>query len=86
MITGESIPIDKKKGDKVIGSSINKNGYLQFKATSIGSNTVLASIIEMVKRAQMSKVPVQSIADRAYSILYQSYFLLQLLHLFTGFL
>ena len=65
IITGESIPIDKKIGDRVIGGSINKNGYLQFKATKVGSHTVLASIIEMVKRAKMSKAPVQRIADRA---------------------
>ena len=65
MITGESIPVDKKIGDKVIGGSINKNGYLQFKATKVGSHTVFASIIEMVKRAKMSKAPVQRIADRA---------------------
>jgi Cu+-exporting ATPase len=65
IITGESIPIDKKTGDKVIGGTINKNGYLQFKATEVGSHTVLASIIEMVKRAKMSKAPVQRIADRA---------------------
>src|ERR1051325_3709154 len=65
IITGESIPIDKQTGDTVIGGSINKNGYLQFKATKVGSHTVLASIIEMVKRAKMSKAPVQRIADRA---------------------
>ena len=64
IITGESIPIDKNIGDKVIGGSINKNGYLQFKATSTGSHTVLASIIEMVKTAKMSKAPVQRIADK----------------------
>jgi Cu+-exporting ATPase len=65
IITGESIPIDKKTGDTVIGGSINKNGYLQFKATKVGSHTVLASIIGMVKRAKISKAPVQRIADRA---------------------
>jgi P-type Cu+ transporter len=65
IITGESIPIDKRTGDEVIGGSINKNGYLQFKATKVGSHTVLASIIEMVKKAKMSKAPVQRIADRA---------------------
>ena len=65
IITGESIPIDKKTGDTVIGGSINKNGYLQFKATKVGSHTVLASIIGMVKIAKMSKAPVQRIADRA---------------------
>src|SRR5207244_2554132 len=63
MITGESVPIDKKVGDEVIGGTINKNGYLQFKATNVGNHTVLASIIEMVKRARTSKAPIQRIAD-----------------------
>lgn len=65
MITGESVPIDKKVGDEVIGGTINKNGYLQFKATNVGKHTVLANIIEMVKSARMSKAPIQRIADRA---------------------
>jgi Cu+-exporting ATPase len=65
IITGESLPVDKKRDDKVIGGSINKNGYLQFKATTVGSHTVLASIIDLVKRAKASKAPVQRIADRA---------------------
>jgi len=65
MITGESVPIEKKIGDEVIGGTINMNGYLQFKAKSVGNHTVLANIIEMVKRARMSKAPIQRIADRA---------------------
>lgn len=65
MITGESIPVEKKIGDKVIGGTINKNGYIQFKATSVGSSTVLANIIDIVKKARLSKAPVQRIADRA---------------------
>lgn len=65
MITGESIPLDKKVDDKVVGGTINKNGYLRFEATSVGNHTVLASIIEMVEKARMSKVSVQRIADRA---------------------
>ncbi|MEM3065153.1 MAG: copper-translocating P-type ATPase [Candidatus Nitrosotenuis sp.] len=65
MITGESIPVDKKTGDKVIGGTINKNGYLKFKATNVGSHTVLANIIELVERAKTSKASVQRIADRA---------------------
>src|SRR5207245_11695491 len=65
MITGESVPIEKKIGDEVIGGTININGYLQFKAKSVGNHTVLANIIEMVKRARMSKAPIQRIADRA---------------------
>ena len=65
MITGESIPVEKKIGDKVIGGTINKNGYIQIKATNVGSTTVLANIIEIVRKARLSKAPVQRIADRA---------------------
>lgn len=65
MITGESIPVDKKVGDRVIGGTINKNGYLRFKVTNVGSDTVLAHIVEIVEKARMSKAPVQRIADRA---------------------
>ncbi len=65
MITGESVPIDKKVGDEVVGGTINKNGYLQFKAKNVGNHTVLANIIEMVKRARMSKAPIQRLSDRA---------------------
>jgi Cu+-exporting ATPase len=65
MITGESIPVDKKIGDKIIGGTINKNSYLRFKATNVGSDTVLAHIVEIVEKARMSKAPVQRIADRA---------------------
>lgn len=65
MITGESIPVDKKVDDKVVGGTINKNGYLRFEATSVGNDTVLASIIEMVEKAKTSKASVQRIADRA---------------------
>lgn len=64
MITGESIPVEKILGDKVIGGTINKNGYIQIKATDVGSTTVLANIIEIVKKAGLSKAPVQRIADR----------------------
>ena len=64
MITGESIPVDKKIGDKVIGGTTNKNGYLHIKATSVGSQTVLANIVEMVKKAKESKPSIQRIADK----------------------
>ena len=65
MITGESMPVGKRFGGKVIGGTINKNGYLKFKATGVGSHTVLASIIEMVQRAKTSKAPIQRITDKA---------------------
>lgn len=65
MITGESIPIDKRVQDEVIGGTINKNGYLRIKATNVGSQTVLANIVEMVKRAKKSKPSIQRIADTA---------------------
>ena len=63
MITGESIPTDKSVGNKVIGGTINKSGYLEIKATSVGSQTVLANIVEMVKKARTSKPSIQRIAD-----------------------
>lgn len=65
MITGESIPVEKTVGDKVIGGTITKNGYIQFKATNVGSTTVLANIIDIVQKARLTKAPVQRIADRA---------------------
>ena len=64
MITGESILIDKRIDDKVIGGTINKNGYLHVRATNVGSQTVLSNIVEMVKKARTNKASIQRIADR----------------------
>ncbi len=64
IISGESIPVEKKKGDKVIGATINKTGLLKFRAEKIGKDTVLSQIIRIVEDAQMSKAPIQLLADR----------------------
>jgi Cu+-exporting ATPase len=63
MITGESMPIDKIKGDAVIGATMNKSGSFTYKATKVGSKTMLAQIIKLVQEAQGSKAPIQRIAD-----------------------
>ena len=63
MLTGESIPIEKKSGDPVIGSTMNKNGMLIIRATKVGKETALAQIIKVVEEAQGSKAPIQRVAD-----------------------
>jgi len=63
MITGESIPVEKRIGDEVIGATINKTGSFQFETTKVGKDTTLARIVRMVEEAQGSKAPVQRLAD-----------------------
>ncbi len=63
MLTGESLPVDKKTGDEVIGATINKFGTFQFRATKVGKDTALAQIVRIVEEAQGSKAPIQRFAD-----------------------
>ena len=63
MLTGESIPVEKNVGDKIIGASINKNGTIKYKATRVGKDTALAQIIKLVEDAQGSKAPIAKMAD-----------------------
>jgi Cu+-exporting ATPase len=68
MITGESLPVDKTVGDLVIGATLNKQGAFKFRATGVGSETMLAQIIELVDAAQGSKAPIQGLADQISSV------------------
>lgn len=68
MITGESIPVDKGPGDPVIGATINKSGLLRVEATKVGKDTALAQIIRLVEDAQLSRAPIQRLADRVSAV------------------
>lgn len=68
MLTGESIPVEKKIGDKVIGASINKSGYFKFEAQNVGDDTTLSQIIRLVEEASSSKAPISKLADKISSI------------------
>jgi Cu+-exporting ATPase len=68
MLTGESIPVDKRPGDKIAGGTINLEGFLKFEATRVGKDTALAQIIRLVQEAQGSKAPIQALADRVAAI------------------
>ncbi len=63
MVTGESLPVDKKPGDRVIGATMNKTGSFVFRATGVGSETMLAQIVRLVSEAQSSRAPIQRLAD-----------------------
>ena len=68
MLTGESVPVEKKSGDEVIGASINKTGFFKMRVTRLGKDTLLAQIIHLVEQAQGSKAPVQRLADKIAAI------------------
>ena len=67
IVTGESVPVDKRPGDEVIGSSVNKTGAFTFRATKVGANTALARIVQMVEQAQSSRPPIGRLVDKVSS-------------------
>jgi Cu+-exporting ATPase len=68
MVTGESLPVEKQAGDRVVGGTINRNGTIEFRTTAIGKDTLLAHIVRMVELAQGSKAPIQTLADKIASV------------------
>jgi Cu+-exporting ATPase len=68
MLTGESRPVEKRPGDKVVGATLNKHGLLKFEATKVGRETALAQIVRLVQEAQGSKAPVQRLADQVSAV------------------
>ncbi len=68
MLTGESLPVDKRPGDEVIGATINASGMLTIQATKVGADSALAQIIRLVEEAQGSKAPIQALADRVSGV------------------
>jgi len=68
MLTGESLPVEKKPGDAVVGATLNKLGLLKFEATKVGKETALARIIKLVEDAQGSKAPIQRLADQVSAV------------------
>ena len=68
MLTGESMPVEKKAGDSVIGATLNKLGFINFEATKVGKETALAQIIRLVEEAQGSKAPIQKLADKVSEV------------------
>ncbi len=67
-LTGESVPVDKTKGDEVFGATVNLNGLLRVRATGVGRDTALSRIVELVRKAQASKAPIQRLADKVAAV------------------
>ena len=85
MVTGESLPVDKTVGDNVIGSTINNSGTLVFKAEKVGSETVLAQIVDFVKKAQTSRAPIQDLTDKISGIFVPAVVILAILTFWVWF-
>ena len=85
MVTGESIPVDKSVGDAVIGSTINNSGTIIFRAEKVGSETMLAQIVDFVKKAQTSRAPIQDLTDKISGIFVPAVVILGLLTFWVWF-
>jgi P-type E1-E2 ATPase len=81
MLSGESVPIDKSQGDKVAGATINRQDLLTVRATAVGSDTALAHIVRVVQEAELTKAPVQRLADRIAGVFVPSVMAIALLTL-----
>src|SRR5262249_6090609 len=68
MITGESIPVEKHEGERLIGATINQHGLLRLRATNVGAESMLATIIRLVEQAQINKAPIERLTDRIASL------------------
>jgi len=79
MVTGESMPVVKQAGDNVIGATINKQGSFLFRATKVGSDTLLAQIVELVSKAQASRAPIQKVVDRVSNVFVPTVLIIALL-------
>jgi len=86
MITGESMPVEKRIGDQVIGATINKTGLIRIQATKVGSDSTLSQIISLVENAQLSKVPIQRLADKVSSYFTPAVILIALASFFIWYL
>ena len=85
MVTGESLPVDKTVGDTIIGSTINNSGTLVFRAEKVGSETVLAQIVDFVKKAQTSRAPIQDLTDKISGIFVPAVVILAILTFWVWF-
>ena len=81
MLTGESIPVEKSIGSSVIGASINKTGFIKYKATKVGKDTALAQIVKLVEDAQGSKAPIAKLADVISAYFVPTVIILSLIHI-----
>jgi Cu+-exporting ATPase len=86
MLTGESMPVEKREGDRVIGATINRTGAFRYRATTLGANSVLARIVRLMRDAQSSRAPIQALADRVSGIFVPVVMLLSVLTFLAWFI